>query len=220
MITVRQYRTVYHYLAAEIQPDEEQRHGCEHSINRIQPRHEHLCLEVQVLETAEKYGSYYCRLECVFVFNLDCRYELVHSRHYEHGKNVESQKKEMENNGFPSYDLLFCHPNGNPISDSTLVKRFKKLIRDHGLREVDLYSLRHSGATFKLTMSHDIKAVQGDMGHTSSEMLLEIYSTITDESRQELADHPDQFFKALDETEQDGQQTTKKTNEDDTNTTK
>ena len=58
------------------------------------------------------------------------------------------------------------------------------------------------------------------MGHTSSEMLLEIYSTITDESRQELADHTDQFFKALDETKQDGQQTTKKTNEDDTNTTK
>lgn len=133
-------------------------------------------------------------------------------------QHIAKQKKEMENNGFPSYDLLFCHPNGNPISDSTLVKRFKHLIRDHGLREVDLYSLRHSGATFKLTMSHDIKAVQGDMGHTSSEMLLEIYSTITDESRQELADHTDQFFKALDETEQDGQQTTKKTNEDDTNT--
>ena len=133
-------------------------------------------------------------------------------------QHIAKQKKEMENNGFPSYDLLFCHPNGNPLSDATLVKRFKKLIRDHGLREVDLYSLRHSGATFKLTMSHDIKAVQGDMGHTSSEMLLEIYSTITDESRQELADHTDQFFKALDETEQDGQQTTKKTNEDDTNT--
>lgn len=133
-------------------------------------------------------------------------------------QHIAKQKKEMENNGFPSYDLLFCHPNGNPISDSTLVKRFKHLIRNHGLREVDLYSLRHSGATFKLTMSHDIKAVQGDMGHTSSEMLLEIYSTITDESRQELADHTDQFFKALDETEQDGQQTTKKTNEDDTNT--
>ena len=134
--------------------------------------------------------------------------------------HISKQKKEMNNNGFPSYDLLFCHPNGNPISDATLVKRFKKLIHDHGLREVDLYSLRHSGATFKLSKSHDIKAVQGDMGHMSTEMLLEVYSTITDESRQELVNYTDQFLKGMDVTEQNGHQALKKNNEDVTDTTK
>jgi integrase len=134
-------------------------------------------------------------------------------------QHIANQKKEQAGNGFPSYDLLFCNSNGSPLADATLVKRFKKLIREHNLREVDMYSLRHSGATYKLTKSHDIKAVQADMGHSSADMIMEVYATIPLESRQQLADHTDSFLKDLDKTEQDGQQTTEKTNEDETNTT-
>ena len=90
---------------------------------------------------------------------------------------------------FPRYDMVFCHDNGRPISDDTMLKRFKKLVQEHGLRPVDPYSLRHSGATAKLRASRDIKAVQGDMGHSSTDMLLNVYADIVDEERQKLARH-------------------------------
>lgn len=63
----------------------------------------------------------------------------------------------------------------------------KELVQEHGLRPVDPYSLRHSGATAKLRASRDIKAVQGDMGHSSTDMLLNVYADIVDEERQKLA---------------------------------
>ncbi len=90
---------------------------------------------------------------------------------------------------FPTFNMVFCHDNGRPISDDTMLKRFKDLVRKHGLRQVDPYSLRHSGATAKLRASHDIKAVQGDMGHSSTDMLLNVYADIVDEERQKLATH-------------------------------
>ena len=90
---------------------------------------------------------------------------------------------------FPTYNMVFCHDNGRPISDDTMLKRFKELVKKHGLRQVDPYSLRHSGATAKLRASHDIKAVQGDMGHSSTDMLLNVYADIVDEERQKLATH-------------------------------
>ena len=70
-----------------------------------------------------------------------------------------------------------------------MLKRFKKLLREHGLRQVDPYSLRHSCATAKLRASRDIKAVQGDMGHSSTDMLLNVYADIVDEERQKLDAH-------------------------------
>lgn len=59
----------------------------------------------------------------------------------------------------------------------------EKDILSAGLPEVDLYSLRHSGATVKLRASGNIKAVQGDMGHSTPEMLTKVYATIIDEDR-------------------------------------
>ena len=85
--------------------------------------------------------------------------------------------------------MVFCHDNGRPISDDTMLKRFKRLVQEHGLRPVDPYSLRHSGATAKLRASRDIKAVQGDMGHSSTDMLLNVYADIVDEEQQKLARH-------------------------------
>lgn len=97
------------------------------------------------------------------------------------------QDELLADTGLPNYDLVFCHDNGRPISDDTMLKRFKKLVQEHGLRPVDPYSLRHSGSTIKLLMSHDIKAVQGDMGHASSKLLLDTYAAVVDGEREKLA---------------------------------
>ena len=116
---------------------------------------------------------------------------------------------------YPRYDMVFCHDNGRPISDDTMLKRFKLLVEKHGLRQVDPYSLRHSGATAKLRASHDIKAVQGDMGHSSTDMLLNVYADIVDEERQKLATYmEDKLFSNPKEQEKDGGQTAENNRDD------
>lgn len=104
-------------------------------------------------------------------------------------EHKRAQDELLSMSDYPRYDMVFCHDNGRPISDDTMLKRFKRLLQEHGLRQVDPYSLRHSGATAKLRASRDIKAVQGDMGHSSTDMLLNVYADIVDEERQKLAAH-------------------------------
>ena len=59
------------------------------------------------------------------------------------------------------------------------------------------------------------------MGHMSSDMLLNTYAAIADEARQKLADETELLLLNLnaDENEDDGQQTTEKTKENDTDST-
>lgn len=53
---------------------------------------------------------------------------------------------------------------------------------------IDFYALRHSGATAKLRSTRDLKAVQGDMGHATPEMLTKVYAAIVDEDRMHNAE--------------------------------
>ena len=111
------------------------------------------------------------------------------------------QDEMLADTGLPNYGLVFCHDNGRPFSGDTLRKRFQKFVKKHNLRPVDPYSLRHSGATSKLALSHDIKAVQGDMGHASSKLLLDTYAAIEDGKRQKLAEGMESRLYASEESE-------------------
>ncbi|MBR2088348.1 MAG: tyrosine-type recombinase/integrase [Oscillospiraceae bacterium] len=71
---------------------------------------------------------------------------------------------------YQDYGLVFAQENGRPITNEMVSDRWKAFLRKQSLRKVSFYSLRHSGATAKLLASHDIKAVQGDMGHSSTDM--------------------------------------------------
>lgn len=95
---------------------------------------------------------------------------------------------------YRDYNLVFCHGDGSPFTPEYLGKRFKRLVNQMGLEEVDLYSLRHSGATAKLRATGNIKAVQGDMGHSSTDMLLNVYAGIHDEDRRNIATAMDQLW--------------------------
>ena len=46
------------------------------------------------------------------------------------------------------------------------------------------HSLRHSSTTYKLKLNHgDIKATQGDTGHSQADMVTKVYAHILDEDR-------------------------------------
>ena len=54
----------------------------------------------------------------------------------------------------------------------------------HNLPDVVFHSLRHSSTTYKLKLNNgDIKATQGDTGHSQAEMVTRVYAHILDEDR-------------------------------------
>ena len=61
---------------------------------------------------------------------------------------------------------------------------FNRLKKKADLPDVVFHSLRHSSTTYKLKLNKgDIKATQGDMGHSQPDMVTQVYAHILDEDR-------------------------------------
>ena len=77
----------------------------------------------------------------------------------------------------------------------TIRGQLKKLIEEHNLPPVVFHSLRHSSVTYKLKLNGgDIKAVQGDSGHSQVDMVTDVYSHIIDEDRRRNAELFEEAF--------------------------
>ena len=79
-------------------------------------------------------------------------------------------------------------PFGLPVSHSVIRKALNDLIKKHDLPPVVFHSLRHTSVTYKLKLNGgDIKAVQGDSGHSQINMVTDVYSHIIDDDRKRNA---------------------------------
>ena len=75
---------------------------------------------------------------------------------------------------------------GNPIGTGAIRGQLKKLIEEHNLPPVVFHSLKLNGG--------DIKAVQGDSGHSRVDMVTDVYSHIIDEDRRRNAELFEEAF--------------------------
>jgi site-specific recombinase XerC len=90
---------------------------------------------------------------------------------------------------------VVAHDSGRPVEEHIIGKKLKTLIQKHNLRPVVFHSLRHSSTSLKLKISGgDIKSVQGDTGHSQSNMVTDVYSHIVDADRRHLARKMDEHF--------------------------
>lgn len=100
--------------------------------------------------------------------------------------------------GWKGDSLLFClDETGDPIEPNLCEKWFvkwqKKNLSD--CSHISFHGIRHSSATYKLILSEgDYKAVQGDTGHKTADMLMNTYAHIQDINRQKLAKKLEQEF--------------------------
>ena len=70
-----------------------------------------------------------------------------------------------------------------------------ELIEKNGLPKVCFHSIRHTSTTYKLKLTGgDIKAVQGDTGHNTAQMVTERYAHILDDDRRVNAVRFEQAF--------------------------
>ncbi|MDO4174062.1 MAG: site-specific integrase [Eubacteriales bacterium] len=99
-------------------------------------------------------------------------------------KEETEELKQLFGDEYNDYNLVFAHSNGRPMESQIINRALQKLISDHNLPKVVFHSLRHSSITYKLKLNGgDIKAVQGDSGHSQVKMVTDVYSHILDEDR-------------------------------------
>lgn len=116
--------------------------------------------------------------------------------------------KKLFGGEFKDYNLVFCHENGRPIESSRIHAWLDDVTKKAGLPKVVFHSLRHSSVTYKLKLNGgDIKAVQGDSGHSQVKMVTDVYSHIIDEDRMKNAQKFEEVFykKKEDGTEQNSE---------------
>ena len=104
-------------------------------------------------------------------------------------KKEQDYSKEVLGSEYQDYNLVIAGPLGSPVEGSLIEAGFIKLINENNLPKVVFHSLRHSSITYKLKLNGgDIKAVQGDSGHSQTSMVTEVYSHILDDDRRKNAE--------------------------------
>ena len=91
--------------------------------------------------------------------------------------------------------LIFACEDTRPLQGGVLTKHFQRFLAKCNLPKVTFHSLRHSSITYKLVLTGgDIKAVQGDSGHSQADMITEIYGHILDANRRKNTERFEEEF--------------------------
>lgn len=103
-------------------------------------------------------------------------------------KAQQERLKELKGPDYWDYNLVIALENGRPVENRVMENYLHKLIAKESLPKVCFHSLRHSSITYKLVLSNgNVKAVQGDSGHSQARVLMQTYAHIMDKNRVETA---------------------------------
>lgn len=106
-------------------------------------------------------------------------------------QEAQQEVKDFLGDEYQNFDLVVAHKNGRPVDNRIIEKEFERLKKAAELSNV----VFHSSTTYKLKLNHgDIKATQGDTGHSEIEMITKVYAHILDEDRKLNAQKFDSEF--------------------------
>jgi len=92
----------------------------------------------------------------------------------------QKEKKLAMGEAFKDNDLVTCNKSGAPVGPRSLVRKFKKLLKDVGLPEIRFHDLRHTFSVNYLE-NGDINELQKILGHSSIDVTIDTYSHVTEE---------------------------------------
>ena len=89
---------------------------------------------------------------------------------------------------YGDHNLLFALPDGSPIEPKLLNYWFLNWQKENPQRaRIPFHGLRHSSTSYKLMVSGgNIKAVQGETGHATAQMVTDRYAHITESPRKNM----------------------------------
>jgi integrase len=112
-----------------------------------------------------------------------------------HHERLELQRM-WEARRWEPLDLVFPNTVGNPMREPAVLAAFHRVLEQAGLPRHRLHDLRHTYATRLFANNAHVRAVQELMGHSRSDMTLEIYTSSVPDVLRDAADRLDSLFSA------------------------
>ena len=103
-------------------------------------------------------------------------------------------KNKLDNN-YATHNLVCCQADGKPINPTTLNHKFHNLLEKNNLPLIRFHDLRHSHASLLLKEKVPVKVISERLGHSNTNITLDIYSHIYAETNIEVANTFDKFLK-------------------------
>ena len=100
LVSVGQFRPEQDYKPSEVHPEHEQRYCSHGPVYHVQPGHEELRLQIQVLKDGECQSRYGCGSQGVGIQYFIIRYEFVHGGKGQCGHDVEQPPGQHGSDGF------------------------------------------------------------------------------------------------------------------------
>lgn len=90
--------------------------------------------------------------------------------------------------------MVFCTRSGRPLAPNNIWRSLHRSLVKAGLPPVRVHDLRHTAATYLLSLGTHPKKVQELLGHSSILLTLDTYSHVLPSMHQEIADQMDKLF--------------------------
>ena len=101
-------------------------------------------------------------------------------------------------NGDPiNAGLVFTNEIGAHLSDVTLYKHYKRIVKSLGLENARFHDLRHTYAVTALRNGDDVKTVQENLGYHTAAFTLDVYGHVTEQMKKESAARMEAYIKSL-----------------------
>ncbi len=92
---------------------------------------------------------------------------------------------EKQQGKFPANDYVFTTEKGTIINPRNLLRQFKELLKQAGIREIRFHDLRHSCATVLIAQGVHPRTVMQILGHSQISTTMNIYGHVLDETQEE-----------------------------------
>ena len=100
----------------------------------------------------------------------------------------QADEREAFGSGYEDGDLLFCQPDGSPLSPNAFTQTFDRLVKSSGQPRIRLHDLRHTHATLALQAGIHSKVVSEQLGHATVSITLDTYSQAIPAMQETAAD--------------------------------
>ena len=100
------------------------------------------------------------------------------ARLIEHRK---AQAAYLKQHNYPPSDLVFTSVTGTPVDPRDLQRSFKILLRNNGMREINVHGLRHTFAARSLESGMSVKTLSTILGHANSAFTMDVYCHPSDD---------------------------------------
>ncbi len=99
------------------------------------------------------------------------------------------QEKGIKPNGY-----VFTNDNGGFIDPRNFQQSFKRLLKRHGIREINVHGIRHTFATRAIESGMSMKTLSQILGHSSTSFTMDIYGHVTDDLKSTEISHLQGFL--------------------------